>query len=809
MQPVLSYSDHFRLYQKIKKTLVLDDILTLLGQELTSNDKVDGFLIALADEAELSLIIEKIQLPPKYAQMNIVYNKQHYDLKKNEFICQSYLQNRIFLLDKKFEFSYDEELKTRLKRWEINSALILPLAQDFLNQGNFSSQRENNLCIDPEYIMNGFLDNIEKTTGIRNFVLAFCDQDKKTFRIHKHRFASPYENMDNIFMDHDQPLEKSESFFRAIVEQEILLYDQNNKGEADLFISTLFFDLWGIRNGIMVPFSSGDETIGALFAFDNQEIHYTHIRSIQAEIQVSFPLLKNLLYQKKYLNLSWDFSGEKKILGSIFVFNNSGRIFDQSDTHFFMDKIHFFYDALRNATEFTRLKEREMSIRLLEEKNKKVLEIAELFNKIDSAQQIYPVIIKEIAGLFGFDYGIIFMREGELLKYISGELIQEQYRESFSKIDAYLKELGGFFLSVEESATSTALLRNVHLFFPDISKIRHLPMSEKDKKYVDLLPELKSYLTMPIRRFGEAVGIFSAVSLEKQVKLDDGDIKLIEAICGFAGTAILNSELYSLVDEQKNELNEEKNKLQRAQYTLHQDLVMAQGIQTRLFPTDFSSFKELDIHLIYRPMMEVGGDIYDICLLADGVYRVFLADATGHGVQAALTTMLIKAEYDKIKLNQDTVERVLGNLNQIFIDYYENLTVFFTAVLLDIDINQNQIVYSLAGHPSPLLIRSEEVLPLSARGKMLGLQRNSVYQRGVVSFTSEDKLMLYSDGLFEEFSEQGEEMGEELLFSLVDSSRQKDIKTIAELVMSQVEKWCEGSSLDDDITLLLIGRHKS
>jgi hypothetical protein len=195
MQPVLSYSDHFRLYQKIKKTLVLDDILTLLGQELTSNDKVDGFLIALADEAELSLIIEKIQLPPKYAQMNIVYNKQHYDLKKNEFICQSYLQNRIFLLDKKFEFSYDEELKTRLKRWEINSALILPLAQDFLNQGNFSSQRENNLCIDPEYIMNGFLDNIEKTTGIRNFVLAFCDQDKKTFRIHKHRFASPYENL--------------------------------------------------------------------------------------------------------------------------------------------------------------------------------------------------------------------------------------------------------------------------------------------------------------------------------------------------------------------------------------------------------------------------------------------------------------------------------------------------------------------------------------------------------------------------------------------------------------------------------------
>ncbi len=33
-------------------------------------------------------------------------------------------------------------------------------------------------------------------------------------------------------------------------------------------------------------------------------------------------------------------------------------------------------------------------------------------------------------------------------------------------------------------------------------------------------------------------------------------------------------------------------------------------------------------------MIEVGGDIYDIIKLKDNYYRIFLADATGHGIQA-------------------------------------------------------------------------------------------------------------------------------------------------------------------------------
>ncbi|EMG22411.1 stage II sporulation protein E domain protein [Leptospira interrogans serovar Copenhageni str. LT2050] len=47
--------------------------------------------------------------------------------------------------------------------------------------------------------------------------------------------------------------------------------------------------------------------------------------------------------------------------------------------------------------------------------------------------------------------------------------------------------------------------------------------------------------------------------------------------------------------------------------------------------------------------MEVGGDLYDLFEIRPGVLRVFIADATGHGIQAALLTMTLKGILESIK----------------------------------------------------------------------------------------------------------------------------------------------------------------
>ncbi|PKL11423.1 MAG: hypothetical protein CVV50_05730, partial [Spirochaetae bacterium HGW-Spirochaetae-6] len=78
--------------------------------------------------------------------------------------------------------------------------------------------------------------------------------------------------------------------------------------------------------------------------------------------------------------------------------------------------------------------------------------------------------------------------------------------------------------------------------------------------------------------------------------------------------------------------------LKNAQKIIDDDLQMASRIQKNIISYEYEHYEDLDIFVKYLPQMEVGGDIYDINKLGDGKYRIFLADATGHGVQAALTT---------------------------------------------------------------------------------------------------------------------------------------------------------------------------
>ncbi|EMO09928.1 stage II sporulation protein E domain protein [Leptospira borgpetersenii str. Noumea 25] len=81
---------------------------------------------------------------------------------------------------------------------------------------------------------------------------------------------------------------------------------------------------------------------------------------------------------------------------------------------------------------------------------------------------------------------------------------------------------------------------------------------------------------------------------------------------------------------------------------MKEELNLAKKLQTEILP-DIPSVAGIQIHSMYLPMMEVGGDLYDLFQIRPGVLRVFLADATGHGIQAALLTMTLKGILESIK----------------------------------------------------------------------------------------------------------------------------------------------------------------
>jgi serine phosphatase RsbU (regulator of sigma subunit) len=123
-------------------------------------------------------------------------------------------------------------------------------------------------------------------------------------------------------------------------------------------------------------------------------------------------------------------------------------------------------------------------------------------------------------------------------------------------------------------------------------------------------------------------------------------------------------------------------------------------------------------------------------------------------------------------------------------------------MIADIDLKHNKIKYSSAGHPSQILIHNDEVKLIKTGGKMIGVIDSFEYINLEDDFLSNSKLLLFTDGVFEEFSENGEELGEDGLIKIVENNIDKPITELTNCIVKSVNDFIEGSFINDDITII-------
>jgi serine phosphatase RsbU (regulator of sigma subunit) len=191
--------------------------------------------------------------------------------------------------------------------------------------------------------------------------------------------------------------------------------------------------------------------------------------------------------------------------------------------------------------------------------------------------------------------------------------------------------------------------------------------------------------------------------------------------------------------------------LRRQDEHLRDNIEQARLFQERMLPV-LPSGQRLAFDVVFRPLEVVAGDIYDICELGPQRYRVFLADATGHGVQAAMRTMLLKTEYDRIKRQSDDPSSVLQALNRRLVELFPDGEAMSTGACLDIALDARGAHCALASAAGPclLVLRGGSVVEVRAEGSYLGLDHDD--WPPPISFRLEpgDVLSMFSDGLIEQ-----------------------------------------------------------
>ena len=113
-------------------------------------------------------------------------------------------------------------------------------------------------------------------------------------------------------------------------------------------------------------------------------------------------------------------------------------------------------------------------------------------------------------------------------------------------------------------------------------------------------------------------------------------------------------------------------------------------------------------------------------------------------------------------------------------------------------------LYANAGHNPPLLLRaSGEVERLTAGGVVLGVFPESTYQEQTVALAEGDRLILYTDGITEAMSAQGEET------ATTESSRSRAgmattrAQSLNDALFRDVLAFA-GDTLQDDATLITV-----
>ncbi|MDR2733449.1 MAG: SpoIIE family protein phosphatase [Spirochaetota bacterium] len=253
------------------------------------------------------------------------------------------------------------------------------------------------------------------------------------------------------------------------------------------------------------------------------------------------------------------------------------------------------------------------------------------------------------------------------------------------------------------------------------------------------------------------------------------------------------------------ELDKRWRELSRANAAYREELYIAGRLQQQLL--DLSAFLQIknpEIRVIYSALTEVGGDFYIVSEPRNSCVRIFLADVTGHGVPAALITMILKSEYEKVKSLYDPV-LLLNIINDAFAATYGTICVFFTCIVIDIDTAEMKLRYVSAGHPSQYLLRNGECVPLHSKGRIIGVVANPGFSIEEITLNEGDRILLFTDGLLEQTNPQGEEYGEARLIDFLrKASGQLNCDELNAAVLGDMKDFQQDQEPVDDITLISV-----
>ncbi len=250
----------------------------------------------------------------------------------------------------------------------------------------------------------------------------------------------------------------------------------------------------------------------------------------------------------------------------------------------------------------------------------------------------------------------------------------------------------------------------------------------------------------------------------------------------------MNKELLAM----NIELEQEGVWLKKSYKYIIDELNLAHEQQMALIPPSAPSVKGLQTACYYKPSMKVGGDYYDFFKFNDHLLGIVIADVSGHGLSAAQVTAMVKMSFYHHFNGEENLEQILTKINT---ELFNTIKTghFLTTFLGVLDLKKRKIRYSRAAHPYPFILRraNKTLIELDTKGMMLGKFPQSQFEQKEIDIKSKDRIILYTDGLYEVAYQKKNILGREKLKNFLLNHGHDPLEKFLENVLEDRKKYIE------------------
>jgi two-component system sensor histidine kinase ChiS len=216
----------------------------------------------------------------------------------------------------------------------------------------------------------------------------------------------------------------------------------------------------------------------------------------------------------------------------------------------------------------------------------------------------------------------------------------------------------------------------------------------------------------------------------------------------------------------------------------------------------------LEVGAAHQFCERMGGDFYDVLDLGPDRTGLMVADVSGHGVQAALVTGMLKVQIAASPAGEP--EAFVREANARLAPMLTQRQQFLTLLYAVASAESGRVRYASAGHNPIALVREDgEVVEFGSTAAPVGVVEDLPVEAASFEMAPGDSIWLYTDGLFEPASLAGQGMGRREMLRIIPASRREPVQAWVEAVMAECAGAAAGSLHDDDVAVLAARRTAS